>query len=222
MTGRPDQDAFEIFDLSRPLEPATAPWPGDIPFELRWTSRMADGEPANVSALSGSPHVGTHVDAPLHVREGAAPVDQLDLGAFLGPARVVPARAREDGLIHPEALAGIDLADPPRILLKTGTHPDSRAWPRRFAALALETAALLAAQGAVLVGIDTPSVDAPEAADLASHLRLLDGGVRWIENLDLSAVEPGLYWLAALPLPIVGADASPVRAVLLRARPSGR
>jgi len=35
-----------------------------------------------------------------------------------------------------------------------------------------------------------------------------------LEELDLSQVPPGRYELSALPLRLVGADASPVRAVL--------
>ena len=38
--------------------------------------------------------------------------------------------------------------------------------------------------------------------------------MRVLEGLVLDGVPPGRYELIALPLPIVGADASPVRAVL--------
>ena len=41
-------------------------------------------------------------------------------------------------------------------------------------------------------------------------------GVLILENLDLSAAEPGDYTLACLPLLLPGLEASPVRAVLLR------
>ena len=40
-------------------------------------------------------------------------------------------------------------------------------------------------------------------------------GVALLENLDLSAVEPGIYYLIAAPLKIAGAEAAPVRALLL-------
>lgn len=37
----------------------------------------------------------------------------------------------------------------------------------------------------------------------------------WLENLDLTAVEEGVYELVALPLKLTELEASPVRAVLL-------
>ena len=64
------------------------------------------------------------------------------------------------------------------------------------------------------VGIDTPSVDAYSDTAMVSHRRLVERGLTWIEGLDLSAVRPGLYRLVALPLPLVGAEAAPLRAVL--------
>ena len=45
--------------------------------------------------------------------------------------------------------------------------------------------------------------------------RLLARGVAILEGIDLSAVPPGAYELVALPLRLVGADASPVRAILI-------
>ncbi|MBI4879377.1 MAG: hypothetical protein HY812_06910 [Planctomycetes bacterium] len=128
-----------------------------------------------------------------------------------GPGR----RAAAGGLIPAEAFLGLDLADPPRILLKTSTHPDGRRQPEAFAALSPDAALALAQGGALLVGIDTPGVDPAGARELAAHLILASAGVRWLENLDLSRVEPGIYELIALPLRIPGADASPVRAVLV-------
>ncbi len=169
--------------------------------------------------MAGSPHAGTHADAPLHVLYGCAGIGELPLEPFLGPARVVAVRPGAGGLIPAEALRGLDLADPPRILLKTSTHPDSRRLPEAFAAPSPEAALVLAQGGAVLVGIDTPSVDPASARDLPVHRLLARAGVRWLENLDLSRAEAGLYELIALPLRIPGADASPVRAVLVEYLP---
>jgi arylformamidase len=42
----------------------------------------------------------------------------------------------------------------------------------------------------------------------------LEHDIAILEGLVLAAVPPGLYELIALPLPLVGFDASPVRAVL--------
>ncbi|MBD3163442.1 MAG: kynurenine formamidase, partial [Candidatus Eisenbacteria bacterium] len=157
----------------------------------------------------------THADAPLHVRDGAPGIEAADLAAYLGPACVVEAAPDERGLLPESILDAVDPSDPPRILFKTGTDPDPKRWTDRFAALSLDLARRLAAGGARLVGLDTPSVDPADSKDLPAHRILLDAGMAWLENLDLSGVEPGRYTLVALPLRIRGADASPVRAILI-------
>ena len=210
-----DPSGSRIIDISRPVEPESAVWPGDTPFSIEWTMRTSNGESVNLSAFHGSPHIGTHADAPLHVREGAPGIDAVDLRAYLGAARVVEAAPGPDGLLPASALDPFDPSDPPRILLKTGTDPDPRRWTDRFAALSPGLARRLAEGGALLVGLDTPSVDPADSKDLAAHRILLDAGLAWLENLDLSRAEPGIYTLIALPLWIRGADASPVRAILI-------
>jgi len=54
-----------------------------------------------------------------------------------------------------------------------------------------------------------------DSKTLAAHRALAEGGVAILENLVLDDVEPGRYTLVALPLRLVEADSSPVRAVLL-------
>jgi arylformamidase len=65
-----------------------------------------------------------------------------------------------------------------------------------------------------LVGIDTPSVDLFDSKDLPTHHTILRHDMVILEGLVLHAVPEGVYELIALPLPLVGFDASPVRAVL--------
>jgi arylformamidase len=48
------------------------------------------------------------------------------------------------------------------------------------------------------------------------------GRVAILENVVLSDVAPGAYTLIALPLRLVEADSSPVRAVLVEDAPAGR
>jgi arylformamidase len=74
----------------------------------------------------------------------------------------------------------------------------------------------LGSQGIVLLGLDLPSVDALDSKDLPNHHALARNGVAILESLDLSRVEEGVYDLVAMPLKVVGADAAPVRAVLMR------
>jgi arylformamidase len=205
---------FRIIDISRPLSERTPVWPGDSPFRLEWVERIP-GFPVNLSAIHMSPHQATHTDAPFHVRDGAPHSGDLDLAAYIGPAQVIEVRPGADGLITPEALEGVDPAAGPRLLFRTGTYPETERWPSGFASLSPGTARLLVQNHVVLVGMDTPSVDPEDSKDLPVHQILVDGGVRWIENLDLSGAAPGIHWLAAQPIRIQGADGAPLRAVLI-------
>jgi len=103
----------------------------------------------------------------------------------------------------------------PRLLLRTGSYPDPTRFNPGFASLSPALVHVLADQGVVLVGIDTPSVDPFDSKALESHQAILHRDLAILEGLVLDAVAPGLYTLIALPLRIPGADASPVRAVLV-------
>ena len=65
------------------------------------------------------------------------------------------------------------------------------------------------------MGIDTPSIDPVDSKDLPSHAMIAAHNMAILEGIVLDDVPDGVYTLVALPLSIVGADASPVRAVLV-------
>lgn len=204
-----------LLDVSRPVGPASPVWPGDPPFVHDWVVPPGEVSPC-VSRLSLSPHIGTHVDAPLHLDPAGPAAASLPLAACFGLCEVVAT----SGLAA--ALGTKDLPQgwqprAPRLLFATGTWPAGSPVPPVFAGLAPELVDLVADLGAVLIGIDTPSVDHPAAAALPAHRRCLARGIVILEGLDLSAVFPGLYDLLALPLRLVSAEASPVRAVLVDA-----
>ena len=77
--------------------PAIAPdsplFPGDTAYSQQWTARIAPGCPVNLSAITMSPHIGAHADAPLHYGDGEATIGQVDLAPYLGPCRVIHAIA---------------------------------------------------------------------------------------------------------------------------------
>lgn len=201
-----------VWDISPPVFPDTPAFPGDTAYRQAWTARIGPECPVNVSAITMSPHLGAHADAPLHYARDGAAVGQMDLDPFLGPCRVV--HALECGpLIRLADLAHATAYLPPRVLVRTRVSAPTR-WSSDFSAFAPETIDWLARQGVRLVGIDAPSVDPADSRTLNSHLRLLAHDMRVLENLVLDDVPAGDYELLALPLKLVGADASPVRAVL--------
>jgi len=208
-----------IHDISLTIHPNLPTWPGDPKIELQRISKIEDGADANVTHLSATVHVGTHVDAPYHFLGGEAEtVESLPLEILTGPARVV-------ALLNVAAditAADLEAADIPagtmRLLLKTRNSDwwaaGEKAFREDFAALDAEAAEWLAARGVRLVGVDYLSV-APYRAAAPTHRILLEAGIIAVEGLDLSAVAPGEYTLYCLPLKIQGSDGAPARAILV-------
>jgi arylformamidase len=201
-----------IWDISPAVSPETPAFPGDTRYAQHWTAEIGPGCPVNVSAITMSPHLGAHADAPLHYGRGASAIGAVDLDPFLGPCRVIHAIDRGP-LIAPEHLAHAITDVPPRVLVRTCRRAPTE-WVSDFAAFDPKTIAWLAGLGVRLVGIDTASVDPADSKTLDSHQQLLAHDMRVLENLVLDDVEPGDYELIALPLKLSGADASPVRAIL--------
>jgi len=201
-----------LYDISVLTGVRTPEWPGDTPFSCGWSARIADGSSVNLTTITASPHVGTHADAPLHVKEGGAGAELLPIDAFIGPALVLDVGGKPGDLSA--ALADRVPEGTARLLLRTGESIATGAFPVDWPALAPETAALLVRRGLRLLGVDAPSVDRRESKTLAVHHALFDGGAQVLENLDLRAVAEGEYELRAAPVKWGGVDAAPVRAVL--------
>jgi len=202
-----------IHDLSPRIDSSLAVWPGDRPFSREVLLSLEAGANLDLSSVHTTVHLGAHADAPSHFGPGAPGIDGVDLAPYLGPCQVMRVPIGRGQRILPQHLPGPVRA--PRLLLHTGTFPDPTHWNEDFASLSPELVHHLHAAGVVLVGIDTPSVDPFSSKALESHHALLRTGMRNLEGLVLTAVPEGLYTLIALPLPLAGADASPVRAVLL-------
>jgi len=208
---------MRIVDLSHPISPAMPLWPGTPRPEfsdLCTVGRDGFGE----RWLQLSSHTGTHLDAPAHLFDGAATLDQLDVSHFIGKGALLDLRQTEAGPVSLDRV----LASRERIgqaeflLLHTGW---SRFWgrdeySRGYPVLSPEAAAWLAGLGLKGIGIDAPSFDEADSEVLPIHRRLLRAGFVLIENLTgLEPLGDRGFFFSALPLPVSGAEACPVRAV---------
>ena len=224
-------EPVEILDISQPVDARSAVFPGDQPFTHRNTQRREAGASINLTAFTMSPHVGTHADAPLHLASGPLHLAsgqrtaaELPLSPYIGPVTVLDLASCHEAITPAQvqqALAtlsptGTPRGFPKRLLLRTRTVCRYDVFETDYASLSVPLVAFLADAGCQLVGLDTPSVDPVESQSLDAHHALIHHGLAWLENLDLSAVSPGDYWLSALPLRFTTLEASPVRAVLLR------
>ena len=206
---------MRIRDLSISVSPSTPEWPGDTPWSCGWTATISNGSSVNLSSITGSPHVGTHADAPLHVRDGWPGSHELPLEAFYGPALVIDVSDLRGELSLDQVeplIAGHQLE---RLILKTGSTVASGTFPDEWPTLSESCARTLIGFGLKLLGVDAPSVDARESKSLAVHKMLFSGGAFILENLDLRRTPPGPYEIIALPVKMMSVDAAPVRAILI-------
>ena len=202
-----------LWDISPPVHAASPVFPGDTPYAQSWNAEIGPGCPVNVSSLTLSPHIGAHADAPLHYDPQGAAVGALDLTPFLGPCRVIHAIGVRP-LIHWKHLAHAAHDLPPRVLVRAYTSMPAGQWDDELPAFAPEAVERLANAGVLLIGIDSASIDPASSKTLESHQVIRRRGLRVLENLVLDDVPEGDYELIALPLKLMSADASPVRAVL--------
>ncbi len=204
-----------VIDISPSLCVGMGVFPGDAAFAVSQTFTIGPDCPVNVAGFSMSTHCGAHVDAPLHYDPAGASIDMLDLGDFIGPARVIDARGSGPLCGYEQIASALDGA-PPRLLFKLMDRTDVLAWPSGFRALAPQAVERLALRGTRLIGVDVPSIDPETSKSLPSHMVCRQYDLRIVENLALADVMPGDYELIALPLKLRGLDAAPVRAVLRR------
>jgi arylformamidase len=203
---------MELYDISPPITPELAVWPGDTPLSRQILMRVAAGDSVDLSTLHATVHLGAHADAPSHYRSGAPGISERQLDYYLGPCEVVSVTVGRGERVTPRHLAHAPRA--PRVLFRTGTYPDPTKFNIDFAALSAELIVHLAERGVRLAGIDTPSIDLFESKDLPAHHACAQNDVANLEGVVLTGVPDGVYELIALPLRLVGFDASPVRAVL--------
>ncbi|WP_247596872.1 cyclase family protein [Hydrogenophaga sp. PAMC20947] len=81
----------KIWDISPSVNAQSPVFPGDTAYAQTWVANIGPGCPVNVSAITLSPHVGAHADAPLHYDPTGKAIGDVDLEAFIGPCRVIHA-----------------------------------------------------------------------------------------------------------------------------------
>lgn len=191
---------MQIIDISKDITKCDI-YPGDPDVTIEAVSTLKNGDSCNLSAIHTGLHNGTHADAPLHFIDGGDSIDKADLDAFIGECYVIEA---PEGPVTGEFVNKFFPPKAKRVLVKSG----GKAW---FMESAAEE---IAFSGVKLIGTDSLSVGIHGNQTLP-HRAFLRENVAIIENLDLTNVKPGRYFLVAQPLKIGGAEAAPLRAVLL-------
>jgi len=203
----------KLWDISPPVDAQSPVFPGDTPYTQQWAATLSAECPVNVSAITLSPHVGAHADAPLHYDPQGVAVGALDLLPFLGRCRVI--HAIDAGPLITIAHLQHALNDvPERLLVRTYRQFPRQHFDTQLTGFDPACVQHLADLGVRLIGTDSASIDPAGSKQLPSHQSIRQRGLRVLENLLLDDVPEGDYELIALPLKLMSADASPVRAVL--------
>ncbi len=207
---------MKLIDVSVPLDSNTPTYPGNTPFQVEAIKRLAKGDSSNVSTLHLSAHAGTHVDAPRHFFDDGMGADHLPLEMLCGRTRLIELTTRKG--ITAEDLAGFDLTEDVRVLIKTHNSKlwGSPVFHNDYIGVTESAARLLVERGVKLLGVDYVSVEEFRKPGAPAHRTLLGAGTIVIEGLNLRDVDPGTYEMFCLPLAVVGADGAPARVVLRR------
>ncbi len=188
-----------IYDISRELFSAPV-YPGDPAPQIQKIKGFEFGDIYNLSALYACTHTGTHIDAPLHFFDDGGDVASIPLEKCMGNAAVITLPA---GPITGEVVERYFPRYISKVILRT--QPDNVF----FGGAAEDIAAL----GYDLLGYDCVSLG--DENEAAAHRALLGAGTVLLENLDLSKVKDGTYYLVALPIKAEGLEGAFCRAVLL-------
>jgi kynurenine formamidase len=220
---------MRMVDLSFPIQP-----------HFRWKvatqqpASHARGDLVQATVLTIHCHAFTHVDAPLHFLPGGRHIADMPLDQWVGEAAVVDlTRVAENG-----AVTGAELERQAQhvragdiVLLRTD-------WPRRVSVeteqfwrdapfTAASACEWLIRRGVKAVGYDYPPdhcirtlIFEPQTPvtreDNTTHHHFFPAGIAVVEYLtNLDAIGAPRCRFLALPLPVAGADGSPVRAIAL-------
>ncbi|TET33789.1 MAG: cyclase family protein [Planctomycetota bacterium] len=206
----------KLIDISVPVREGMIVWPGDGGPRITRLRSLEEGSHSNFSGMECSLHTGTHIDAPLHFISGANSIDRVPLEVFIGPAQVLYFPDNE--FITADDLENSGLPDETeRLLLKTRNSDWWKEGVMEFredyVALTDDAARWVVEHGIKLLGVDYLSID-HQVHGKNAHSILLGAGLVLLETINLSGVEPGEYELFSQPLNLIGAEGSPVRAVL--------
>ncbi len=198
-----------FYDITVPLSPKTANWPGGVKYrreEIRTS--------AIVSTLTIRSHYATHVDAPRHFLFDKKGVDALPLSAMIGKFKVFEVKSKK--LILKADIIKFNISKNDRVLFKTinSNIVTGAKFDPDYVSLSAEAAQYLAQKKISLVGIDYFGIEAKGSPGHLVHKTLLKNNIVIVEGLNLQKIKPGTYNGAILPLKIEDGDGAPARAVL--------
>jgi arylformamidase len=212
-----------VVDLTRVLRPGEERFKLDIHTfsvdELIPGFHVPKGEWYILQEWEISSHIGTHVESPYHhIREGTD-IAGLPLERVMGDAVVLDFRDKKASQAIERVeiqAAGSDVRPGDIVLIHTGFDRlyNEPGYDRPY--LSLEAIRWLVEREIACVGIDASGIEKYRAEEQPGHVLLFEHGIPVIEELThLEQLRQKRVFFIALPLPIRGVDACPVRAVAI-------
>ena len=213
---------MKIIDITKPISNNTIPWEGDPAPQLLKPFQIKNGDLYNLTELSISAHIATHIDAPKHFLDQGKTIEQLDLNKMIGQVAVISLDPNIS-VINAELIQQLWSQKPflngiQKVIFKTkNSAPEfpKHTFDKSYTALDTSGAQALLTKGIHFVGIDYHSISIYEEL-VEPHKILLAEEVVILEGVEVADVKEGLYQLYCLPIKIEGADGAPVRAILIQ------
>ena len=209
-----------IIDLSQSINSNIKLYPGSPSVHfLKWSKYSIDGYDSEAIFLST--HTGTHIDAPSHFIEGAEPIDNIDVNRFvMKNVHLLKIFKSSNQLITVEEIinSGIDIKENDSIVFSTGWEHNYKSdiYINANPGLSTEAAIYLSNKKINAVAIDSPSIDSAIESEFPVHKILLKNDIIIIENIcNLAQIDKTKFKLIAIPLKLLGASGSPVRALAI-------
>ena len=182
-------------DLTVLLTEDTPVYPGDPKTSIKPAGILSEDGFCDHYISIGT-HVGTHIDAPMHMIENGKSLDQIPISQFIGNGRYVRTDAGNFGAVKEANIKEGDI-----VLFHTGMSSKYHdpAYFNDYPAMSEETARFLVDAKVKMVGFDTCSADNQKGFPI--HKILLAGNVLIIENLtNLDRLAGKEFKVYALPL----------------------
>lgn len=209
-----------LIDLTRTIEPtgpdATRKFVVNIHDALEEIpgKQRPPGEWYVMSDVELMNHVGTHIETPFHCLKEGADLAQITLDQLTGEAVILD-------LSQAEAEGGVTLEQVQAAAKEAGgIRSGDIVFGRMGATKYFSTAGLqwIVEQGIKLMGVDSGGVELSHDTTHANvnHLLLFRANIPLIENLtNLDQVTQARVMVYALPVPVRGLDAFPLRVIAI-------
>ena len=204
---------MEIYDISMQIDYNMPVYKGkESKRPLLEVEKDFDNSDIFESKISMNMHTGTHIDSPLHMLKGGKSIQETEPEKMINKCRVLDLVHVKEKITKKD-LESETIIEGEFVLLKTKNSFEDLL-EGEFIYLDSDGAEYLKEKKIVGVGIDGLGIER-NCKEHTTHKILLSQGISIIEGLRLKQVASGEYVLLAAPLNIKGAEASPVRALLI-------